>query len=243
MAGASRAAGRRVRTGAANDARTVAGTATAAGRWLQPDPQPAAEDQTLVVRDPAFAADATTQVGPVSPTPTAMPGGAVTTAAVATVELPAVELHRGTNSESPGLAPDVTGASGGEWSSPVADVATAAPARPGDTRDGNGNRNGNGAPVVPYGRRPSMAAATVANGAHGNGHRALAADERRRPAAARAVTAPRPRDGVVVPLRVPWRTRLRATAGLFVLVVFLGTTAAVLVAAVAFAGAQALGNF
>jgi hypothetical protein len=46
----------------------------------------------------------------------------------------------------------------------------------------------------------------------------------------------------VVPLRVPWRTRLRAVAGLVALVVVLGATAAVIVAAVAIAAAQALGN-
>ncbi|HEY7070308.1 MAG TPA: hypothetical protein VH479_09355 [Acidimicrobiales bacterium] len=49
------------------------------------------------------------------------------------------------------------------------------------------------------------------------------------------------RVGVVVPLRVPLRTRLKAGAGLFVLVVMLGTATALLVAGLALAGAQALG--
>ncbi len=48
------------------------------------------------------------------------------------------------------------------------------------------------------------------------------------------------RDGVIVPLRVPVGTRLKAGLGLFALVVVLGTVAAVIVAGIAFAGAQAL---
>ncbi len=59
----------------------------------------------------------------------------------------------------------------------------------------------------------------------------------------RAVTARRQRrEGVVVPLRVPWTTRLRATAGLFVLVAFLGTATAMLIGGVALVVAQALGS-
>jgi hypothetical protein len=46
----------------------------------------------------------------------------------------------------------------------------------------------------------------------------------------------------VVPLRVPWTTRLRATAGLFVLVVFLGTATAAVIGAIAIGVAQALGS-
>jgi hypothetical protein len=48
------------------------------------------------------------------------------------------------------------------------------------------------------------------------------------------------RHGVIVPLRVPLRTRLKATVGLFALVVVLGTAAALIVVGVALAGAQAL---
>jgi hypothetical protein len=51
------------------------------------------------------------------------------------------------------------------------------------------------------------------------------------------------RDGVVVPLRPPWTTRLRATFGLVFMVAFLGAATAVLVAAVAIAAAQALSRF
>jgi hypothetical protein len=51
-----------------------------------------------------------------------------------------------------------------------------------------------------------------------------------------------PRDGVVVPLRVPWRTRLRATAGLVAMVVVLGASAAAIVVAVVIAAVQALGS-
>lgn len=47
----------------------------------------------------------------------------------------------------------------------------------------------------------------------------------------------------MVPLRVPWRTRVRAIAGLTVLIVFLGASVAVLVAAAAVVVAQALGSF
>ncbi len=48
------------------------------------------------------------------------------------------------------------------------------------------------------------------------------------------------RHGVIVPLRVPFRTRLKAGVGLFALVVLLGTAAALVLAGVALAGAQAL---
>jgi hypothetical protein len=46
----------------------------------------------------------------------------------------------------------------------------------------------------------------------------------------------------VVPLRVPWTTRLRATAGLVALVVFLGTATAMVIGAIALGVAQALGS-
>ncbi|MDD9371413.1 MAG: hypothetical protein PV358_14935, partial [Acidimicrobiales bacterium] len=52
----------------------------------------------------------------------------------------------------------------------------------------------------------------------------------------------RRRDGVVVPLRVPWTTRLRATAGLVALVVLLGTSIALAIGAIAIGLAQALGS-
>jgi hypothetical protein len=51
------------------------------------------------------------------------------------------------------------------------------------------------------------------------------------------------RDGVVVPLRVPWTARLRATAGLVVMVACLGSATAVVIAALALAASRALGQF
>ena len=48
------------------------------------------------------------------------------------------------------------------------------------------------------------------------------------------------RHGVIVQLRVPLRTRLKATIGLVALVVVLGTATALILAGVALAGAQAL---
>jgi hypothetical protein len=64
------------------------------------------------------------------------------------------------------------------------------------------------------------------------------------PAPALDRTRPRrARDGVVVPLRVPFLNRLKATAGLVLMVVVLGTTVAVIIAGLAMAGAQALGRF
>ena len=68
---------------------------------------------------------------------------------------------------------------------------------------------------------------------------------RARPSPRRAGDAParrQPRDGVVVPLRVPWSTRLRATAGLIVMIAFLGTATAMVIGAIAIAVAQALGS-
>ena len=60
--------------------------------------------------------------------------------------------------------------------------------------------------------------------------------------APRPRTGPARRDGVIVPLRVPWRTKLKAGAGLMVMVAFLGAGTALLVAAVALAFIQALGK-
>jgi hypothetical protein len=62
------------------------------------------------------------------------------------------------------------------------------------------------------------------------------------PAAAEPRRRPR-RDGVVVPLHVPWTARLRATAGLVVMVACLGAVTAVLIAALAIAASRALGQF
>ena len=52
---------------------------------------------------------------------------------------------------------------------------------------------------------------------------------------------PRP-EGVVVPLRVPFRNRLRAAAGLVVMVVVLGTVGAAVIGGLALAAAAALGT-
>jgi hypothetical protein len=49
------------------------------------------------------------------------------------------------------------------------------------------------------------------------------------------------RHGVVVPLRVPLRSRIKAGAGLFLMVVMLGTATALIVGGLVLAGAQALG--
>ncbi|HET9612118.1 MAG TPA: hypothetical protein VFP06_21065, partial [Acidimicrobiales bacterium] len=61
-----------------------------------------------------------------------------------------------------------------------------------------------------------------------------------RPGAPGRARPRRARGGVVVPLRVPWLTRLRAVVGLAFMVVVLGTTTALLVAALVVAAAQAL---
>ena len=46
----------------------------------------------------------------------------------------------------------------------------------------------------------------------------------------------------MVPLRVPWTTRVRATVGLFVLVAFLGTATAMVIGGIVLVVAQALGS-
>jgi hypothetical protein len=56
-------------------------------------------------------------------------------------------------------------------------------------------------------------------------------------------TPARRRDGIVVPLRVPLRLRLRAATGLMFMVVVLGVITAAVVVALALAGAQVLSNF
>jgi hypothetical protein len=53
----------------------------------------------------------------------------------------------------------------------------------------------------------------------------------------------RTREGVVVPLRVPLRSRLKAGIGLVLLSAFLGIAIAVLIAAVILAAIQALAGF
>jgi hypothetical protein len=68
------------------------------------------------------------------------------------------------------------------------------------------------------------------NGADGNGDGVAPRRRRSRPR----------QDGVIVPLRVPLGTRLKAGVGLCALVVVLGAATAIVVAGMAVAGAQAL---
>jgi hypothetical protein len=69
------------------------------------------------------------------------------------------------------------------------------------------------------------------------------ADELAGPVPPAPVRRPRRRrDGVIVPLRVPFTRRLKAFAGMLVMVVGLGATMAVLLAVLGFLAAQALGR-
>jgi hypothetical protein len=76
----------------------------------------------------------------------------------------------------------------------------------------------------------AVLAGTGGNGTGGNGNGAAPRRRRSRPR----------QDGVIVPLRVPLGNRLKAGVGLCALVVVLGTAAAIVVAGMAVAGAQAL---
>ncbi|HET8619814.1 MAG TPA: hypothetical protein VFM27_12690, partial [Acidimicrobiales bacterium] len=88
----------------------------------------------------------------------------------------------------------------------------------------------------------------LGNGADGNGHDTNGSDGNGTDGSGTdgGGVAPRRRrsrprqDGVIVPLRVPLGTRLKAGVGLCALVVVLGTAAAIVVAGMAVAGAQAL---
>jgi hypothetical protein len=273
VVGATATAGGRLRTGVANDARSVAGTAAAAGRRLRPDPQPLVDDDTLMAAPLARTAvteTSTDGAGRISARPAvAVPAGVavgMTTAFPApdepTAELPVVPGNLVTiaSTATPRLAPP----------GPAAPTAVGSPEPiPGS---GTGTPTDNDAPpAASLGRGAGVAAPTGANGNGARG-RTTGGGTRRQPgpsvgtgkgslggfrppghAPAGAASRPGPRtpnrgaarrrrDGVVVPLRVPWRTRLRAVAGLVALVVVLGATAAVIVAAVAIAAAQALGN-
>jgi hypothetical protein len=244
--------GRHARTTLARDARAVAGTATAAGRRLRPDPAPLAHDGAH-----ALATETATAVPAATPSlPAAVPS-------VMAAAPPMV------------LAPPVMTGNGGNG-------AAAPTARGADDRDGTAappageDRSGGAAPV------PGVAAVAVAERdvagplpapapGHGGGG-GTPAQRRRRPLPARARQPDRPggaavrsasvpgaaptatpahaapqrrprRDGVVVPLRVPWTARLRATAGLVVMVACLGSATAVVIAALAVAASRALGQF
>ncbi len=70
-----------------------------------------------------------------------------------------------------------------------------------------------------------------------------ASDASIRPATGTHPVRRRRRDGIVVPLRVPLRARLRAATGLVFMVILLGTVFAAIVVVLALAGAQALSNF
>jgi hypothetical protein len=115
---------------------------------------------------------------------------------------------------------------------------------------GNGDGNGNGDGTRPGGGTDIATHVTATHGKGAHGDRGNGADGNGahgdRGAAAPTVSPParrpRRRDGVVVPLRVPFTHRLRAGMGLCALVLVLGTATAVLVAAVAVAAAQALGQ-
>jgi hypothetical protein len=222
---AATSAWRRLRTGLAHDARVVGGTTTAARRRLRPEPRRLDPGDTLTAPAvPGAAGDVTTEF-------LAVPAaGSACTAdgddPDATVAFPVVagrapggsssdttaELVRPSGGVAVLTAPEPTGAEPGPV--PTRSPAAAAPGREAPSHD----------------RSPSPAHDTQAHTASvGPG------DVRRR--------APRRRsEGQIVPLHVPWRTRLRATAGLLTLVAFLGTLAAATVAAVLLALLQVLSS-
>ncbi len=215
-----------MRAEVAHDARAVADTTTAAGRRLRPEPQP-----LLASDDDTQAAAAAKGVSPVPASPTQ----ATRTAARSPVAVPATATFvphtttaftpsGGLTTVAPAASattthelPTVPGGGVTTIERPYADAAPAGPAR-----------TPTPAPIPAVAPAPTSVAAT--------------APPRVARTPDRGAAPSRARDGVVVPLRVPWRVRLRATAGLFVLVLFLGVVAAMVVAAVAVAAAQALGN-
>jgi hypothetical protein len=225
----------------AGDARAVAGTVTAAGRRLRPDPQLLAHDGAQAL--PSAVATAT----PAGAPPT-LTGSAGTDTAV-------VVGTRGTDDPVARTAsPDATArmaaahaadrASDGNASVPgVAAVAVAerdlaaplpapAPAHVG----------GGGAPAQRR-RRPLPARARQPDRPGGVAARSAAVPAAAPTPAAAAPHRPRRRDGVVVPLRVPWTARLRATAGLVVMVACLGSATAVVIAVLAVIAVRSLGQF
>jgi hypothetical protein len=207
---------RRAAVAAGRDARSVAGTATAAAtRRLQPRPRGLIEAERPQAVAPAA------DPAPVSATAT-------------TAELPADSAAAADGAGRVALRTAPRGPDGGRRR-----VQGPAPGGPGR------------GPLPPL----------VAPG--GNGHHGLGYDEEPEPpeetgldlagsdidseedAAVAVPTQVRvgqraQRHGVIVPLRVPFRTRLKATVGLCALVVFLGTATALIVVGLALAGAQAL---
>jgi len=232
---------RRVAGVASTDARAVAGSATAAGRRLRPEPQVLAPDEAPLSMSADLASATTTRLpAPTDTTVEMPPVDAAVPVGVRTVGSRTEPARR--HITRPGRGPGSAGPRRGRTAPPRGlaslDSEVAAPVVAGN---GNGDRasSGNGTDTATVGTAThgtgTSGTATQGNGAHGDAGPAVTAA----PPPARH---PRRRDGVVVPLRVPFTHRLRAGVGLCALVLMLGTATAVVVAAVAVAAAQALGQ-
>jgi hypothetical protein len=224
---AATATGRRLRTGVAHDARLVAGTTTAARRRLRPEPQRLDPADTLTAPAvPGAAGDATTTI-------LAVPAGNGSgDDPDATVAFPVVAGRTPGRSTSDTV--ELVTPSGGVAVLIAPDPIAADPADPAGRP---------ATPSAPAAAGREAAAHDPSEGtAQGTRFDLDTAAPRPGQGDVRRRTARRRSEGVVVPLRVPWRTRLRATVGLLALVAFLGALAAVTVAAVLLGLLQALSS-
>jgi hypothetical protein len=225
--GATSGVSRRVGSGVADDARAVAATAVAARRLLRPEPQVDDDVDGADYEVEALYASVDDEIA------------AAETAVLAAVSTGAAAGERRGNGAAPDADTLVTAHNRGATAESTA-VLPDAP-DPAETTEG--------LPADPPGTAESTAALPAEQPSTAESTAALPAEQ---PGTAGTTgflpDGPRPtparrRDGVVVPLRVPLRLRLRAATGLVFMVMVLGFIAAAVVVALALAAGQVLSNF
>jgi hypothetical protein len=211
----------------ADDARAVAATAVAARHLLRPEPQVDDDVDGADYEVEALYASVDDEIA------------AAETAVLAAVSTGAAAGERRGNGAAPDADTLVTAHNRGATAESTA-VLPDAP-DPAETTEG--------LPADPPGTAESTAALPAEQPSTAESTAALPAEQ---PGTAGTTgflpDGPRPtparrRDGVVVPLRVPLRLRLRAATGLVFMVMVLGFIAAAVVVALALAAGQVLSNF
>jgi hypothetical protein len=207
-----------MRAGLSHDARAVADSTSPARRHLRPEPQPLALDDTLTAPGLPDPSEATTEI-----------------IAVPSASVPRRRPSPDGDGSDTAIFPARRGPSFARPRSDDLDALAITSGGVGTLTDGDGAPTGPAPGRLPIGEpAPAITAAIPSAPVGGESHAPQRLADRR---VARARG-----EGVVVPLHVPWQVRVRATAGLFILIVFMGIATAALVAAVVVLTAQALGS-
>jgi hypothetical protein len=239
--GATSDVSRRMGSEVADDARAVAATAVAARRLLRPEPQVDDDVDGADYEVEALYAPVDDEiVAAETAVLTAVSSGAAAGERRGNGDAPDADTlvtaqNRGATAENTAVLPDAPD---------PAETTEGLPADPPGTAKSTAAR-----PADP----PGTAESTAALPAEQHGTAGTTAWLPAEPPGTAGTTGflpdgPRPtparrRDGVVVPLRVPLRLRLRAATGLVFMVMVLGFIAAAVVVALALAAGQVLSNF